>query len=920
MQIKKKLPIVFNLLSCVSLLVLALVTDIYSTNITIEKSKRNMLQIAISEGKALESIAKANLFQMQLVASDEKVVKYILAKPSQREVMKEKISTYLRKSLVSSSDYEVCLIDDLGEVILSCYRNSKVKGINNSEVFSQVMLGRGIFEKVVDTNYNNGKVINLTVPVRGSNGEVIGAVCRVLSNGVFREFGKEIQVNEKSYMYIVDKGLNMLVHPQIEKEGNPIESVALRNHLNEFIQSKMVSGSYTYTLDDEERYVAFYFAKDIGWTVCIEQSVADMQKQAIVGSMFIIVALIILVVMITIVSRCIVKEIVTPIDMLIETMGCVAKGDLSSYCSYSANDEFGELSRHYNHMIRKLEESNNALCESEERYRMALDAIDQVIWEYNVEENNFLATENWDKIIGRKIEAEDISEVLEKNIDAKDTARLKESLDKCLAGEISDFTHDIWIKKDGVKCCLLCKGHAIVNSGGKVEKLIGILTDITNNKNNEERMKKLAYFDELTGCLNKSSFIENLDNWLKGYGEQKSGVLLFIDVDDFKKVNDSLGYDIGDKCLNYIGKKLSEILSQEAFIGRFGGDEFVIFKRVMYDMSEVHELIYNILSLFQDKLKIDKMNVHLTSSIGIAMYPDDGEDSTILLKNADTAMYKVKKNGKNSYSFYTKSMSQVLDRKLLVEEAIREAITKDSFYIQYQPVVELKQERTVGCEALIRLCDSELGFISPGEFIPIAEETDLIIQTGDWVLENALETLKCLHDKGYTEFTMNINVSAVQIKEKDFLEKLVNVIRKIGISPECIKLEVTESVLMEDVEKSIELFKKVKEMGIKIALDDFGTGYSSLNYLRSIPLDILKIDKSFVDEIATSKVLSEIVDSIIGMAHALDILVVAEGVEDDMQLEVLRKKGCDYIQGYYFSKPLDEEKLEDRLRGEKNNT
>ena len=261
-------------------------------------------------------------------------------------------------------------------------------------------------------------------------------------------------------------------------------------------------------------------------------------------------------------------------------------------------------------------------------------------------------------------------------------------------------------------------------------------------------------------------------------------------------------------------------------------------------------------------------------------------------------------------------MSQTLGRKLLVEEALREAVAKNSFYLQYQPIIDLESEKTVGCEALIRLYDSELGFISPGEFIPIAEETDLIIEAGDWVLENAMKALGKFNKQGYDQFTMNINVSSIQIREKDFLDKLVDVIKRIGVPPQCIKIEVTESVLMEDVEKSMELFNHVKAMGIKIALDDFGTGYSSLNYLRSIPLDILKIDKSFVDEITTSKVLSEIVDSIISMAHALDIKVVAEGVENEMQLEVLKKKNCDFIQGYYFGKPLSEKEFEVRLRRE----
>ena len=703
--------------------------------------------------------------------------------------------------------------------------------------------------------------------------------------------------------------------------------------------------SMNYTIKQSEMSIkALAISDERVLDALVKSSKYEIQRQAFIECGFVIVTLLVLIILVNLVSRTFIKEITKPIDLLIGTMDEVAAGDLNSFCTYEADDEFGRLSKHYNQMVEKLgdshrnlgevceelaitkralennyqalEKSKEALVISEERYRMALDAIDEVIWEYHAETEQFFATDNWSRIIGENLEEESIVTIMQRFLEPRLIENMRMSTRRCLAGEIRDFTQELWIMKKGKKCWLLCKGHAIVGEDGQVEKMIGILTDITYNKTNEERVRKLTCFDGLTGCLNKSTFIESVDAWLGSGVEVKRASILFIDLDDFKKINDVLSHEIGDQVLNYVGKILAELLPPDAFIGRFGGDEFVIFKSSVEDMEEVHKLVYGILSLFQDKLEIDKLKVHLTCSIGIAMYPEDGEDSAMLLKNADTAMYKVKENGKNSYSFYTKAMSQTLDRKLLVEEALREAIVKNSFYLQYQPIVELQSNQTVGCEALIRLYDSELGFISPGEFIPIAEETDLIIEAGDWVLENALKTLSYLNSRGYDQFTMNINVSSIQIKEEDFLDKLIAVIKKTGVLPGCIKLEVTESVLMEDIEKSIELFNHVKAMGIKIALDDFGTGYSSLNYLRSIPLDVLKIDKSFVDEITTSRVLSEIVDSIINMAHALNISVVAEGVENEMQLEVLKKKGCDFIQGYYFSKPLSEKEFEIRLKKE----
>lgn len=833
MQIRKKLPIVLNVLICMPVLILVLIIYMYLKCYTIEKGLGN-----IKEGAIVENSRE----QVRMIADDERVIEYI-QNPENTEI-ENRVKDYLQESIVGQDYSELFIIDAQENIILSS---------------GNVAL---------DTGVKQEEIIDIKVPIITKDQNVVGTVCMVIDDEALSELTKNIQVRQTGVVCILDNSL---------------------------------------------------------WGLLV-------------------ITVLILMMIINIVSKKFIKEITEPIDLLIEAMNGVEMGDLGSFCRYEGKGELGMLSLRYNQMLKKLgdshrnlgevceeleitkqalesnyqalEKSKKALVMSEERYKMALDAIDEVIWEYHAESGQFFATDNWKRIIGEELKEESIMVTMERFLEPRLVESMAISTRRCLSGEIRDFTQELWIMKKDKKCCLLCKGHAIVGENGQVEKMMGILTDITYNKSNEERVRRLTFFDGLTGCLNKSTFIESVDTWLGSDMEVKKAAIFFIDLDDFKKINDVLSHEIGDKVLNYVGKTLTELLPPDAFIGRFGGDEFVIFKSGVDHIEEIHKLVYGILGLFQDKLEIEKLKIHLTCSMGIAIYPEDGEDSAMLLKNADTAMHKVKDNGKNSYSFYTRVMSQTLDRKLLVEEALREAVDKNSFYLQYQPIIDLQSQKTTGCEALIRLYDSDLGFISPGEFIPIAEETDLIIEAGDWVLENALKTLSYLNRSGYNQFTMNINVSSIQIREEDFLDKLVKVIKETGVLPQCIKLEVTESVLMEDIEKSIELFNHVKAMGIKIALDDFGTGYSSLNYLRSIPLDVLKIDKSFVDEITTSKVLSEIVDSIINMAHALEITVVAEGVENEMQLEVLRKKGCDFIQGYYFSKPLSEKEFEARLKKE----
>ena len=794
MQIRKKIPVLLNVLICVPLAIIILVIYGCSVHHYFVKNKQQMIKLVQIEGSALENLIEKNIYQVQLIANDAQLTQYIKEYAMSKENAQDKLRKYLeqinvRNVMILDTDKKVILANIKEQVITDL-----VKGIDFTKVLSHQS---SLFDR---TNQKGEKVVYIATPIKEKSGEIIGVLCKEMNHAIFAEFINDMQIELMGQPYILDKQFQVVAQGKIAQIDSILEEQKLEKIINEQILQEKNWGQYINTKSHKESFMAYYTIKDIGWTVCVTQNITAMKFQVYKGIILIMAIIIVVVLFVHLAGKKLVEAIIKPIDSLMETVNSVAAGSLDHYCCYDEQDEFKTLSMQYNNMLKKLGESD----------RNFDDACKQL------------------------------------------TA-----------------------------------------------------------------MKQKVFFDGLTGCLNKATFIESLDALLSSKERMNEAALLFIDLDDFKKINDALTHELGDKVLNYVGQSLASLLTTDSFIGRFGGDEFVICKTCVNNIEEIHELVYNILSLFEEKLDIGETKVHLTCSVGIAMYPQDGQDSSTLLKNADTAMYKVKDNGKNSYSFYTKSMSQILDRKLLVEEAVREGIGKHSFYLQYQPIVDMDLEETVGCEALIRLKDSELGFISPAEFIPIAEESDLIIEIGDWVLENALIALKCIHNEGHSEFTMNINVSSIQIKEEGFLDKLKRVIKKVGVSPQSIKLEVTESVLIEDVEKSIEIFKQIKDMGIKIALDDFGTGYSSLNYLRNIPIDVLKMDKTFIDEITTSRVLSEIVDSIIGVAHALDLLVVGEGVEDEMQLEVLRRKGCDLIQGYYYSKPLRVEELEARLQIEK---
>lgn len=952
MQIKKKLPLTMITLICVPLVILALIIYVYSSKALVIKSKDNISQLVATEGRALEGLIQAKKYQVQVLASDERIINVLETQWLQGSVTfsgrVNRAEHLLKQIAMEEEDCKgIYVINDKGNIVASSEEVYFAMNIGKNKNFQRVLLGESIFKNIVTEEEKENYTIDMTVPVKNEEGRVLGAVCKVVYNTSFSNFIEEIKINETGFAYILDSEACIIAHPDKAKVGSNIENRELVSIISSDSTVQSMDKSVIESKEDGIlKYIAFYQIPNINWTIIISQNASEVQRQAVMEFVIIIVAIVILVLLLSIATMYLSQKITVPIEELVNVMGEVSKGKLDEYCRYDADDEFGSLSKHYNQMIKSLSESREerermlcslekaqeelnlnivalteskeALSISEARYRATLDDIEETIWEYDIKTGEVLVTGKWNEIVsenGKKSEGIFCEEIIEQN----SLEAFKKEIEKCKAGCISVFSKELVLQGLGQQVSWgLCKGKVVYNEVGEIVKIRGIITDITNYKLSEEQVRRLAYFDVLTGCLNKQAFMNHMRECMASSRKGERAVLFFIDLDDFKKVNDTLGHNIGDKVLGFVAGRLKGLMPADSLVSRFGGDEFVIYKNNIENIEEVEELVDKILAIFKEKIVIGEHIIHSTCSIGIALYPLDGTSCETLLKNADTAMYKAKEQGKNSYSFYAEDMSKALARKLVVEGALREAIGEQrGLYLQYQPIVEVETGKTIGAEALVRLRTDGLGFVSPGEFIPVAEETGLIVEVGDWVMEDALQTLGQYRKSGCDNFSININVSAIQMKEKDFMQKLIRCIEAVNVPPQCVKLEVTETVLMQNLEESKVIFDQIKAMGIKLALDDFGTGYSSLNYLRNIPLDVLKIDKSFIDELTVSKELSEIVDSIINMAHILGIDVVAEGVESEEQLELLKEKGCDLIQGYVFSKPLMEEELNRRLQEEK---
>lgn len=440
--------------------------------------------------------------------------------------------------------------------------------------------------------------------------------------------------------------------------------------------------------------------------------------------------------------------------------------------------------------------------------------------------------------------------------------------------------------------------------------------EIAEREMAEERVKHMALHDALTGLPNRTLMEERLAEFMSSVDQrQKLLAVLFIDLDRFKLVNDSWGHQEGDQLLIQVANRLNAVVGEGDVVARVGGDEFVILLPELQDRERAGAVIHKIQESFQNEVHLALRGVYVTPSIGVSFYPDDGASGAELLMNADAAMYQAKDQGRNCARFYEKGTEDQVRGKAELVSALFQALKDQQFELHYQPQVDVKHNGIVGVEALIRWRHPERGVISPAEFIPLAEETGLIVDLGYWILDSACQQLARWSDAGLSDLTLAVNLSSLQVQQPDFGDNLVQVIERYGIDPTKLELELTESIIMRNAEETIKTLDHFHQLGIKISVDDFGTGYSSLSYLKRLPLDKLKIDRSFVRDICTVPDDALICRTIISMAHNLNMQVIAEGVEYQEQLSLLKDYGCELYQGYLFAKPLPIDEIETLIRG-----
>ncbi|HIJ78633.1 MAG: EAL domain-containing protein [Desulfobulbaceae bacterium] len=463
---------------------------------------------------------------------------------------------------------------------------------------------------------------------------------------------------------------------------------------------------------------------------------------------------------------------------------------------------------------------------------------------------------------------------------------------------------EIWNRrKSGEAYPQLTSITAVKKFDGTVSNYIGVLMDISAEKNTEEELRYQADHDALTSLPNRALFVDRLGQAIPGKGSGRKVAVYTLGLDHFKKINDSLGPNVGDALLLEVAQRSADYLAEANSFSRLGGDEFAFFVKDVGTVQQVAQLADHFFEIFDLPFSFGDHVLYVTASMGISLAPDDAMDSATLFKNAGLAMHRAKERGRNQYQFFTQAMDEEAAKRLQLEGEMRKGIAEDEFFLVYQPKVDLSTGRVVGMEALVRWRHKESGIVSPADFIPVAEDTGLVIPLGKWILEEACRATRNWLESGY-DLKVSVNLSVKQFQSPELVEMIEKALLDNDFPAARLELEITESMVMGDMVLVIEKLRRLKALGLEVSMDDFGTGYSSLSYLKKLPIDTLKIDQSFIRDLESDSEDAHIVSAIIAMAKSLNLKVIAEGVEQQEHVEFLRGQNCDMIQGYFFSKPL----------------
>lgn len=607
------------------------------------------------------------------------------------------------------------------------------------------------------------------------------------------------------------------------------------------------------------------------------------------------------------------KIITNPINDINNMLGqIVSNKDYSIRAIEETEDELGQQVRLFNRLLGTIEAEQEQLRANEERFRKLADFSPVGIFEVDADQNLTFVNQRWRDIHQVQEGIPDMEQLLS-SISPTDLPETRQAWVNMIRFQENLSTEVKLLLPGDQHTWIHLMASPLHSRTGKVTGYLGAISDISELKKAHLQMENLALYDALTGLANRRLFKNRLSKAIKSSERDKSSLaLMFLDMDHFKRINDSMGHDAGDLLLKEVAKRLSEQVRQQDTVSRIGGDEFTILLPALKHTNEVTSVAEKILSVFAEPIRIHGQDIQISMSIGVTLAPKDSTDANILMKNADLAMYRAKELGRNNIQFFSEDLNREVIEHLAWEKELSLALDEQQFSMVYQPQFDIATATVTGLEALLRWKHPDKGFVRPDIFIPIAEETGHILAIGHWVIQQSCKEYRQMQQGGKMPLNarLAVNLSARQFNDPKLEQVILDALRTNQLSPNSLELEITESTLMIDVEQAIDIMNRLKKIGIRFAIDDFGTGYSSLSYLKRFPIDVLKVDRSFVMDIPDDKNDMAITAAVIAMAHKLGILVVAEGVETREHLKFLYANHCDRCQGYLFSRPLNFEQLQ----------
>ena len=801
-------------------------------------------------------------------------------------------------------------------------------------------------------------VIVFSSAIKELSGKVIGVLRAKYDASVFTSLFKRTKgmVGRGSFAVLLDENDLRLVHGRREDLKYTLASVLGEEELRSLKESQRVpadaTGAFVEHSEWTKKVSATSFSEPIietnfyglgtslflsavikletaPWTIIVSLP-EDVFLEPVVAqsqSAILLVALIVLIVVMIVMAAT--QLLLGPVIRLTAVVRNIAEGDLQVKANIEADDEIGSLANAFNDMTQNITKLIVDLEEEAGSHKLTAENLNKLSQAIEQSPVSVMITDLDGKIEYVnpqfcKITGYRLKELIGQNPRILDSGHTPEVQFKNMWNAITSgqsWSGELYNKKkNGDLFWENVTVSPIKNKEGEATHYLAIKEDISLRKDYEERLLYQASYDKLTDLPNRTLAYDRVQQAIaNAIREQKHLAVLYMDFDHFKNINDTLGHEAGDEFLRYMAGRLKGCVRDFDTVARLGGDEFLIML-VDIDHGESNEPVpfldvvrhkaEEILQLVAKPCVIQEMEFSVTASVGIAVFPQDGDDPHVLLRNADTAMYRSKRKGRNTYEVFTPEMGDVVMKRVEIDSKLRHALENNEFYLKYQALMDSSSQKIVGAEALIRWEDVQLGEVSPEEFVPLAEESGLIVEIGNWVLDTALANVKKWRDSSDNkDFYIAINLSSRQFRGKDIVQDIADSLKRYDLPGSSLELEITERLLMKDVPHVVGILNQFKEMGVRLSIDDFGTGYSSLSYLKRFPFDVLKIDKSFVDDISEDKEDAALCDAIIAMAHSLGLSVIGEGVETKEQFEFLSERGVETIQGYYISEPMVDEEF-----------